>query len=491
MHVRARRRHEVHHGRADSASGTSSRVASRSTTTTRARACLAFALTEAASRPETPLFPHNRRRGRNAFRAPRAHHHTIRRFGDFRARGAGGTALDVRFAIGSRDARGVTDAPSTMFTRLVKQFNARGARDHLRGARRLQEEADLHRLYVLTSFYRREGDGSALVDAVMEEGKHLGFDELKAEVSSNLTDQIHRSCAAVRDAVVAAAAAPPRGDRPSSPTPPSAPSDSRAASRPAAPARTAATASSSAASSTLERSSRSTWRRVRPRRPQAHARLPRGGPPQPVPHGAYDGSVVDANPWGRGGPVVHPSSHLHTRKDTGDGPVHQSPLSLPPPPPPPPPPGSRMRFAPSSTPRRLRRAPSLRLRWSATTRWRWRTSPIIHLEGSIRTSSSPRWTWRRTRRLTTWTRRRPKRPSRQTRRRCVGFCQTSAWGGPRRRRARRRHGTRAREGGFIGRLQDAFGTRDDGPPPSDRRGKTERERDASSSPRSRSLPRRR
>ena len=96
-----------------------------------------------------------------------------------------------------------------MFTRLVKQFNARGARDHLRGAQRLQEEADLHRLYVLTSFYRREEDGSALVDAVMEEGKHLGFDELKAEVSSNLTDQIHRSCAAVRDAVVAAAAAPP------------------------------------------------------------------------------------------------------------------------------------------------------------------------------------------------------------------------------------------------------------------------------------------
>ena len=58
-----------------------------------------------------------------------------------------------------------------MFARLVKQFSRRGARDHLRGARRLQEEADLHRLFVLTTFHRRDGDGAELVARVMEEGK--------------------------------------------------------------------------------------------------------------------------------------------------------------------------------------------------------------------------------------------------------------------------------------------------------------------------------
>ena len=79
-----------------------------------------------------------------------------------------------------------------MLGRLVKQFVKRGARDHL-SARRVQEEADLHRLFVLTAFQRAEGDGPELVRRVMAEGKDLRFDELKAEVSSNLTEQAHRA----------------------------------------------------------------------------------------------------------------------------------------------------------------------------------------------------------------------------------------------------------------------------------------------------------
>ena len=90
-----------------------------------------------------------------------------------------------------------------MLGRLVKQFVKRGARDHL-SARRVQEEADLHRLFVLTAFQRAEGDGPELVRRVMAEGKDLRFDELKAEVTSNLTEQAHRACAAVRDALAAA-----------------------------------------------------------------------------------------------------------------------------------------------------------------------------------------------------------------------------------------------------------------------------------------------
>ena len=81
-----------------------------------------------------------------------------------------------------------------MLGRLVKQFVKRGARDHL-SARRVQEEADLHRLFVLTAFQRAEGDGPELVQRVMAKGKDLRFDELKAEVTSNLTEQAHRACA--------------------------------------------------------------------------------------------------------------------------------------------------------------------------------------------------------------------------------------------------------------------------------------------------------
>jgi hypothetical protein len=90
-----------------------------------------------------------------------------------------------------------------MLGRLVKQFVKRGARDHL-SARRVQEEADLHRLFVLTAFQRAEGDGPELVQRVVAEGKDLQFDELKAEVTSNLTEQAHRACAAVRDALAEA-----------------------------------------------------------------------------------------------------------------------------------------------------------------------------------------------------------------------------------------------------------------------------------------------
>ena len=57
-----------------------------------------------------------------------------------------------------------------MLGRLVKQFVKRGARDHL-SARRVQEEADLHRLFVLTAFQRAEGDGPELVQRVMAEAE--------------------------------------------------------------------------------------------------------------------------------------------------------------------------------------------------------------------------------------------------------------------------------------------------------------------------------
>jgi hypothetical protein len=49
-----------------------------------------------------------------------------------------------------------------VFGRLVKVFTKSGFRDHLT-ARRVQEEVDLHRLYTLTSFYNREGDGEVRV----------------------------------------------------------------------------------------------------------------------------------------------------------------------------------------------------------------------------------------------------------------------------------------------------------------------------------------
>ena len=91
-----------------------------------------------------------------------------------------------------------------MLGRLVKQFVKRGARDHLGGARRVQEETDLHRLFVLTSFHRADGDGVELVEKVTERGKTLSFDHLKAEVTNNLTEQSYSKFNAVRDALAAA-----------------------------------------------------------------------------------------------------------------------------------------------------------------------------------------------------------------------------------------------------------------------------------------------
>ena len=105
--------------------------------------------------------------------------------------------------------RHVRARPRAMLGRLVKQFVKRGARDHLGGARRVQETTDLHRLFVLTAFHRTEGDGPELVSQVLAIGKDLQFDELKAEVCGNLTEQAHRVCAAVRDALAAARAASP------------------------------------------------------------------------------------------------------------------------------------------------------------------------------------------------------------------------------------------------------------------------------------------
>ena len=88
-----------------------------------------------------------------------------------------------------------------MLGRLAKQFVKRGARDL--SARRVRK-AICTGLFVLTAFQRAEGDGPELVRRVMAEGKDLRFDELKAEVSSNLTEQAHRACAAVQDALAAA-----------------------------------------------------------------------------------------------------------------------------------------------------------------------------------------------------------------------------------------------------------------------------------------------
>lgn len=87
-----------------------------------------------------------------------------------------------------------------MLGRLMRQFAKSGLRDHL-AARRAREEADLHRLFVLTTFQRTEGDGLELVRTIAERGEALQYEELKAEVTANLTHQVLAMCAAVRDAV--------------------------------------------------------------------------------------------------------------------------------------------------------------------------------------------------------------------------------------------------------------------------------------------------
>ena len=92
-----------------------------------------------------------------------------------------------------------------MLRGLVQRFGKQGASDHLRGARRSQELADLHKLFVLTTFQARDGDGQTLVDTVLREGEGLAYDELKAKVSHNLTTQMHFMCGAVRGALRASA----------------------------------------------------------------------------------------------------------------------------------------------------------------------------------------------------------------------------------------------------------------------------------------------
>jgi len=42
---------------------------------------------------------------------------------------------------------------------------------------------------MLTSFYVRDGNGESLVSSILEEGKDLQYDQLKAEVQSAPTPQ--------------------------------------------------------------------------------------------------------------------------------------------------------------------------------------------------------------------------------------------------------------------------------------------------------------
>ena len=353
-----------------------------------------------------------------------------------------------------------------MFTRLVKQFNARGARDHLRGARRLQEEADLHRLYVLTSFYRREGDGAALVDAVMEEGKHLGYDELKAEVSSNLTDQILRACAAVRDAVVAAAAAPPAR---------------RSTALADATVSTLGFACRVAPSGAGPNSGDGLFIRGAVDPGEIVALYPgvvygldalrhMPGYPEvalrnPYLMARYDGSVVDANPWGRGGPVVAQTSPHPSHPDTTEGhgrwpgpPIDSE--------------SSESSESKSSSSRgwledairpELDAATLAACAEAASAVERDHPLALAHFanhpprgidpnvvvaavdvafdaEAADGESDAP------------------------SLRRFLPNVGVGEWAAPETREEASRR-LRAREGGFIGRLQDAFGTRDDGPPP--------------------------
>lgn len=87
-----------------------------------------------------------------------------------------------------------------MFGTLVRVFSRHGARDHL-SARRAQEELDLHRLYLLTTFFKREGSAEAVVASVLKEAEGLKYEHLKAGVTANLTAQVFDACAAVRDAM--------------------------------------------------------------------------------------------------------------------------------------------------------------------------------------------------------------------------------------------------------------------------------------------------
>ena len=92
-----------------------------------------------------------------------------------------------------------------MLKGLVERFGRRGATDHLRsGWRRVQEELDLRELFVLTSSHARDvpvDDDAALIDVLSEEQRGLTYDEVKAEVTKNLTANLHTMCGEVRDAL--------------------------------------------------------------------------------------------------------------------------------------------------------------------------------------------------------------------------------------------------------------------------------------------------
>ena len=85
-----------------------------------------------------------------------------------------------------------------MLKGLVERFGRRGATDHLRsGWRRVQEELDLRELFVLTSSHARDvpvDDDAALIDVLSEEQRGLTYDEVKAEVTKNLTANLHTMC---------------------------------------------------------------------------------------------------------------------------------------------------------------------------------------------------------------------------------------------------------------------------------------------------------
>lgn len=92
-----------------------------------------------------------------------------------------------------------------MLRGLVERFGRRGATDHLRsGWRRVQEELDLRELFVLTSSHARDvpvDDDADLIDVLSEEQRGLTYDEVKAEVTKNLTANLHTMCGEVRDAL--------------------------------------------------------------------------------------------------------------------------------------------------------------------------------------------------------------------------------------------------------------------------------------------------
>lgn len=68
----------------------------------------------------------------------------------------------------------------------------------------MQEELDLRELFVLTSSHARDvpvDDDADLIDVLSEEQRGLTYDEVKAEVTKNLTANLHTMCVEVRDAL--------------------------------------------------------------------------------------------------------------------------------------------------------------------------------------------------------------------------------------------------------------------------------------------------